>query len=416
MNFYSFWVLIGKWICLVDREYMPYFKWAGVDVLGSKKKGKRVAYSPDDLSEQLFNHGIALLWSKKIYAPSLLWPITARTKADLFDQKSKLLRAGLLLPQVIKIVGQQSHNPVVYDMLFAMSGDIQQGLSFTKMLEKNNTLCDAITKVMLVAGDESGNLINAMENVALYFYKQHIFSKNIRSALAMPFLTLLFFIGITSFIFVFIIPRFIDMFHSFHQDLPLLTRYMINISEFICSFSMMYLVIGIIIVVAGISYYGKTSGKKKWDRFVLKIPFLGVVIWQYHMSQALRALSLLINSGVGLVEALAIVSKSVQHELLHEQCSGLHDDVASGRLLSNAMAMTGIFLPEVVALVHIGEETGSLGPALENASLIYSDMVESQLKRFVFFLQPIMIIVLGLLVTMLIFAVYLPILQLSHVL
>ena len=416
MSFYSFWVLIGRWICLVDREYMPYFKWTGIDILGAKKKGKQVAYSLDDLSEQLFNHGIALLWAKKIYAPSLLWPINSRAKADLFDRKSKLLRAGLLLPQVIKIVAQQSHNPLVYDMLFAMSSDIQQGLSFTKILEKNNRLCDAITNVMLVAGDESGNLINAMENVALYFHKQHIFSKNIRSALAMPFLTLLFFMGITAFIFVFIIPRFIDMFHSFHQDLPLLTRYMINISEFICSSSMLYVIIGFAFVVAGISYYCKTSGKKKWDRFVLKIPFLGAIIWQYHMSQVLRALSLLINSGVGLVEALAIVSKSVQHELVHEQCLALHDDVASGRLLSNAMAIAGIFLPEVVALVHIGEETGALGPALENASVMYSDMVESHLKRFVFFLQPIMIIVLGLLVTMLIFAVYLPILQLSHVL
>jgi len=395
---------------------MPYFKWVGVDAVGAIKKGKYVAHSAQDLSEQLFNRGIALMYCKKMYTPSLLWPITAQKKAHLFDQKAKLLKAGLLLPHVIKIVAQQSHNPVACDMLFAMSSDVQQGLPFTKIVENNNALCDPITRVMLIAGYESGNLVNAMENVAVYFYKQHIFSKNIRNALAMPLLTLLFFIGITSFIFVLIIPRFIDMFNSFHQELPVLTQYMIYMSEFIRSSAMIYMLIGLIIIGIAIRHYCKTIGKKHWDRCVLKTPFLGVVIWQYHMSQVLRALSLLLKSGVSLVTALAIVSTSVEHELVHQQCVMLHDEVASGQLLSNAMAMSSIFLPEVVVLIHIGEETGTLACALENAALVYSDSLEAQLKRFIFFLQPAMIILLGLLVTMLIFAVYLPILQLSHVL
>ena len=395
---------------------MPYFKWVGVDIVGTTKRGKQAAHSSQDLSEKLLQRGIALLHGNIVYAPSFFWPINAKAKGDLFQQKAKLLRAGLLLPKVLEIAAQQSHNPIVYDMLFNVSRDIQQGISFSKALEKHNKLCDPIVMVMLSAGHESGNVISAVENVALYFYKQHAFNKSVRSALAMPFLTLLFFIGISFFIFVFIIPRFADMFSSLQQELPPLTRSMITLSDFIRSFSMVYVVSGLAITFCVVHYYCKNMGKKMLDTVVARMPFIGVVVWQYHMSQALQALSLLVNSGVTLVTALKVVSDSVEHSMVKSQLIVLHDDVASGQLLSNAMAITGVFLPEIIALMHIGEETGTVGQSLEHAALVYNDRLEEQLRRFVFFLQPTVIILLGFLVTTLIFAVYLPIMQLSHVL
>jgi type IV pilus assembly protein PilC len=232
----------------------------------------------------------------------------------------------------------------------------------------------------------------------------------------MPLLTLLFFLGISSFIFVFIIPRFADMFSSLQQELPALTRSMINVSNFIRSASMIYVLVCVGIIFFVIQYYSKSAGKQLWDKVQVKIPFFGGILWQYQMSQALQALSLLVNSGVTVVAALQIVSNSVDHSLVKNQLATLHDDVAAGQLLSNAMTVLSVFLPEVVALIHIGEETASLGQALEGAALVYSDELEKSLRQFVFFLQPVVIILLGLLVTTLIFAVYLPIIQLSHVL
>jgi type IV pilus assembly protein PilC len=395
---------------------MPYFNWVGVDVVGTTKKGKNAAHSPQDLSELLLQQGIALLQCKTMYAPSLFWPVTSKLKGNLFQQKAKLLRAGLLLPKAITITAQQSHNPIVYDMLFAISHDIQHGVSFAKALEKHPEICDPIVMVMLIAGHESGNIMSAMENVSLYFHKQHAFNKSVRSALAMPLLTLLFFIAISGFIFVFIIPRFADMFSSLQQDLPALTRCMLQVSEFVCSPSMLYVLAALGALFFAVYYYFSHTGKKIWDNVVIKMPFVGAIVWQYHMSQALQALALLVNSGVPLVSGLKVVSESVDHALLTSQLVALHDDVASGQLLSSAMTTSAIFLPEVVALIHIGQETGSLGQSLENAAAVYSDTLEESLRRFVFFLQPTVIILLGFLVTTLIFAVYLPIMQLSQVL
>jgi type IV pilus assembly protein PilC len=395
---------------------MPYFKWVGVDSIGVTKKGKQAAHSSQDLSERLLQQGVALLSCKTIYTPSLLWPVTAHIKGNLFQQKAKLLRAGLLLPKVFSIVAQQSHNPVVYDVLFAIGHDIQQGVSFAQALGKYSSFFDPIVMVMLTAGYESGDIMSAMENVALYFYKQHAFKKNIRAALAMPLLTLLFFIGITCFIFIFIIPRFADMFSSLQQELPPLTSCMLGVSEFVCSSSMIYLLgcFGIIFFVA--HYYFTHAGKKIWDKLIIQMPFIGNVVWQYHMSQALQALSLLVKSGITLKEGLAIVSQSVDHFLVKAEFAVLHDDVASGQLLSHAMAASSVFLPEIIATIHIGEESGTLGQSLETAAAVYNEKLDEQLRRFVFFLQPTVIVLLGFLVTMLIFAVYLPIMQLSRVL
>lgn len=395
---------------------MPYFKWIGVNSVGVTKRGKQAAHSSQDLSEKLLKQGVALLTCKTVYTPSLCWPITAQTKGNLFQQKAKLLRAGLLLPNVFTIAAQQSHNPLVYDILFTVACDIKQGVSFAQALEKHRTFFDPIVMVMLIAGYESGNVMSAMENVAIYFHQQHAFNKSIRAALAMPLLTLLFFIGITIFIFVCIIPRFAEMFSSLQQELPPLTHSMIHISQFMCSSSMIYLLGVVGITFFTVYYYFSHAGKAIWNRLLIQIPFIGTVVWQYHMSQALRALSLLVNSGVTLKEGLTIVSKSIDHFLIKSQFVALHDDVASGQLLSDAMATASIFLPEIIASIHIGEETGTLGQSLEHAASVYNDSLGTQLRRFVFFLQPTVIILLGLLVTTLIFAVYLPIMQLSRVL
>jgi type IV pilus assembly protein PilC len=395
---------------------MPYFKWVGVDITGATKKGKKGAHSAQVLSAQLLQQGVGLLKATSVRTPSFLWPINAQVKGDLFKQKAKLLRAGILLPNVVEVLAQQSSNPIMCDMLAAIGYDIQHGVTVGKALEKHEKLRDPIVGVMLAAGHESGNIINAVENVALYFHKQYIFNKNIRSALAMPLLTLLFFIGISVFIFIFIIPRFAEMFNSFDQQLPALTRAMITVSDFITSSAMIYVVgVATIIIFCGYRYFVSVQGTKTWNSILNHIPFVGTFLWEHHMCQALQALALLVNSGVPLVDALKIVSESVQHEAVKSQLRGLNHDVASGQLLAAAMGATSLFLPEVVALVFVGQESGTMGHSLEGAALVYNDKVEESLRRFVFFLQPVVIILLGLLVMTLIFAVYSPIMQLSHV-
>src|SRR5690606_31469702 len=133
-------------------------------------------------------------------------------KGQVFGRISQLLAAGIMLPEALTICAQQSYHPVLYDSLFNCSIDIKNGVSFASALEKQQQLCDQIATTMLLAGYESGDVIAACKNVSRYYQMQDQFKQEVRSALAMPFVTLLFFVGITLFIFVFIMPRFADMF------------------------------------------------------------------------------------------------------------------------------------------------------------------------------------------------------------
>jgi type IV pilus assembly protein PilC len=393
---------------------MPYFKWTGITLIGSLKKGKLAAYSFDELATRLLQQGIALLHCKAVYAPLFLWNIGPLVKSQLCNRIAQLLNAGIMLPEVLTISAQQSSHPLIYDSLFLCAVDIKNGVSCAAALEKQTQLYDSIAVTMLRAGYESGSLIQAFENVSRYYRMQHDFKKGVRSALAIPLVTLFFFVCISLFIFVFIMPRFAEMFASLHHELPPLTRYMLAISGFVRSWSMVVL---LIIVVAGcvcIKRYSKVLCPLVWDTMIVHMPFIGQLVYCNQLGQVLNALSLLVMSGVSLPHALKIMIVSVDNSIIKAHLIFLYDEIQLGCLLSDAMISAAIFLPEVIALIRVGEESGSLGGPLEHCSQLYRDILQQKLTRLTFFLQPIMIIVLGLLITALIFSVYLPVMELSH--
>ncbi len=397
----------------VQRNFMPYFKWVGVDITGAIKKGKLVAYSDQELSQRLFQQGIALMRCASIYTISFLWNINAASRANIFSAIARLLRAGLTVPDVFTIAAQQLDNPFLYDDLFNCARDIRTGIPFAAALKKHTLLCDGLAQIMLIVGHESGNMITAVEYVAAYYEMKHSFKKEIRAALAMPLLTFIFFIGISLFIFIFIMPRFADMFTSMNAQLPAITQYMIVMSEFISSWSMVYIVLGVGLCALLLRRYLRAAGARVWNILVIKIPVVGTVVLNHQLGQFLYGLSLLERSGVPLVHALEVVESLTAHSVVKRFIHIIRMDVHSGILLSHAMAASLVFSSDVIALVNIGEETGTLGSSLLSSAEIYKESTHILLQRLVFFVQPLVIIVLGLLIGMLIFAVYLPIMNLS---
>jgi type II secretory pathway component PulF len=394
---------------------VPYFKWVGVDIVGNIKKGKSAALSSPELSAFLLHHEIAVLRSKPVKTMRWLWPITTQLKADIFTKIIRLLRAGVLLPQALQVIAEQSSHPIVHDIFFSIKSDMNHGVPINKALQKHSCLYDSMVAVMLQAGHESGNILQAMEHVALYFERKHTFHKNMKTTLAMPLLTLLFFLGISLFIFVFIVPRFAEILRSINQQLPPLTKGIVAISEFVCSFSMVYLGVVLAVIVTCLYQYTKTPfGKNFCHRLLYKLPGIGAIAWQYSMCQALQALALLITSGVPLVQSLDVVAQSIDNSVVADELRVVYHTVQEGSLLSKAMLHAGVFLPEVIALVHVGEESGTIGMSLEDAAAVYYALLEHMIKKTVFFLQPLLIVLLGLLVMILIFAVYAPIMQLSY--
>jgi type IV pilus assembly protein PilC len=373
------------------------------------------AHSPEELDERLLRQGIALTSYKKRSIPLLARAIGIQKKGELFAHVAQLMRAGILLPDALEMAAQQSNHPLLHNIASTLSDDIKNGVPFDDALARHKKIAHPMISCMLTAGNEAGDVSKAFEHCAAYCTKQATFEKNVRAAVAMPSLTFLFFIGVSAFIFTMIIPRFADMFGSLQQELPLLTRRMIAISDFMRS-STMLLMIAVVTVVFFVLRYYSTRGAKKWyDATLLSVPFVGALVCQNHLQHVLHALALLTHNGVTSTKALALVTELETNHCIKKQLERMCHSISSGQLMGEAMADTGIFLPDAVAMIQVGEESGTVAQSIEYAVDLYRDTVDRSLRRLTLLIQPVIIVLLGLLITLVIFAVYLPIMELSRV-
>jgi type II secretory pathway component PulF len=396
---------------------MPYYTWRGVDILGEYKKGKMYARSPEYLDAQLFKREIALL---KFRPSSWRWryrAVTQELKIELFKQMATLIDGGVALPQALLIVAEQLHHPGMQEIIHELADMVDHGNSFSIALCKYSPIFDPITIQLVKAGEESSSLAEAMMQVADRLEMREEFTRAVRAAVVLPALTFGFFVTITLFLFTFIVPRFAELFASMNQKLPASTQFMLCISNFLCSWHAV--VAGGLVGLMGYAVYamGRTKrGKELRDRVVLHIPILNVILWYRFTAYFLASVALLLERGLQLVPALRTVAQSMDNLVLREYVQGIADKVNNGRSLSIALqdVAPAQFPLELIALVHVGENSGTLEILLKKASIRYQNQVKRLLTRLTAFVQPILMIVLGLLVLLLIFAIYLPILELSN--
>jgi len=397
---------------------MPYYTWRGVDIVGDYKKGKMYARSPEYLDTQLFKREIALLKFQKVSWRWRYRGVSADLKIELFKQLATLIDGGVALPESLLIVAEQLHHPGMQEIIHESADVVDHGNAFSVALAKYPTIFDPITIQLTKAGEESGSLAKSMEQVAERLEMRQEFSRSVRAAVLLPALTFGFFVVITLFLFTFIVPKFAELFASMNQELPASTLLMLRISNFLNSWAA--LVAGGLVVLAGYALYavGKTErGKHIMDRLILNTPILGTILWYRFIAYFLASLSLLLDRGLRLVPALHTVAQSMDNVVLKEYVLLIEQRVSNGRSLSVALQdVTPHQFPlELIALVHVGENSGTLELLLKNASLRYQNQVKRLLARFTSLVQPALMIVLGLLVLLLIFAIYLPIIQLSNV-
>lgn len=397
---------------------MPYYHWRGVDIAGRVRKGKVAASSLQHLDTKLFKQGIALTVSKQVRPSWFLRSVRLPQKIHLFKQLATLMNAGVLLPEALAIVADQLSHPHLQEIMHQLATSVRNGDALSAAMRNASDVFDPLIIHMMSIGQESGNLAQASEGVAQYLEIRHAFQKRIQSALAMPLVTGVFFIIVAGIIFGAIMPRFVDLFSSMQQEVPALTQSMIAVSAFVRSWRMLGLIGMVGIMVATIKRYVQSMrGKPIRDWLSLHLPFVGSVVQNTLVAQQLHAMSVLLARGMPLVQALRITRDVGQNDLFNEQLSLLHDEVAAGSALSTAMASIepALFTPESMAMVRVGEESGSLSTVLEKAALGYHDAVNRQLRVLTLVVQPLCMILLGLLVALLIFAVYIPIINFSQV-
>lgn len=397
---------------------MAYFKWRGVDLTGAQRTGKMFARTEKDLNSMLIEREIALLSCRTARPYFFSRSVNLNTKVHFFRQLSVLLDAGVMLPDALEILGNLIDNMKLRDVICSITADVQAGFSLSESLSGYPAIFDSLMIRMVHVGQEAGKLAPALQQLSSYLEITQTFRKKLKSASVLPLLTLGFFALIATAIFVLVIPRFADIFRSMKRELPAITRFIIRASELLRSSAVLYGLFAIALVLVGIHFYMKSMrGKETIDRNVLKIPWVGQLVKNSSLVYFLHSISMLVMSGVRLVKAMNIAAQSIKNSVLRAQVLQLEKEVTAGNSLSRAMQQLpgSLFEQDLVAIAKVGEESGRLGAMLKRGAAIYQEKVNRSLTFFSTIFQPMLMIILGLLITLLIFAIYLPVFSLSSI-
>lgn len=340
---------------------MPQFRWFGIDLGGRMHSGTMMARSVDELSSVLFNDEIALLKCTLKKPLPFIQSVPLHVKIEFFKQLGLLLSSGIFLDQALYLIVHQIKNrffkTVVQDILI----DIQHGVSLSRALRNYATIFDDVTISMVEAGQESGDLVQALKELCDHQEMFLHFKKKVQSILLMPAITFLFFIGIALIIFTIIVPTFSVMFVSANQPMTRNTEYMILLSDFLRS--RWSVIAGLIIVcaVGVIKYYVLTcaSLKKIVQQCLLKTPVIGTLIRTITFAYFFQSLALLTKSGVHLITAFSISYQSIGNIVLKQYIEQIYDALSQGNSLSQSVnQQSHLFSDHIMALISVGQESG----------------------------------------------------------
>ena len=331
-------------------------------------------------------------------------------------QLATLIDSGLPLLRGLTVLGKQEPNPVLRSTVNSLADSVQTGATFSESLSQHPRIFNKLYVNMVKAGELGGVLEVVLTRLAEYMEKAHKLKNKIVSAMVYPLIVLFIAIGILVFLMLFIVPKFREMFQD-QGDLPLISEIVFNASGNMISTSFLLPnIVWVFLVVAGIviliKMWGNTKGgRASLDATKLKIPVLGDLTRKSAISRFSRTLGTLVTSGVPILQALTITRDTAGNVIVSRAIDQVHESVKEGESIVTPLQASGIFPAMVISMVDVGEETGQLPEMLLKIADVYDDEVDNAVTALTSILEPIMIVFLALIVGMIVFALFLPLIR-----
>jgi type IV pilus assembly protein PilC len=402
---------------MAEKTEQVEYLWQGIDKNKNKTKGEISSISEIVAKAELRRQGFRVTSIRKKGKPLFTARVKAITPGDIAifaRQLATMMAAGLPLVQAIDIVGKGHENPSMQKMLMSIKTDIENGDTLAEALKRNPVYFDELFCNLVQAGEQAGVLDTLLDKVATYKEKSESMKKKIKKALTYPIAVVVVAVLVTAILLLFVVPVFEDLFKSFGADLPAFTRMVINMSEWLQEW--WYIVLGILLGI----YYTFDFFKKRSkpfnhfiDRVLLQVPVVGLIINKSAIARFARTLSTMSAAGVPLVEALHSVAGACGNIIYAEAVLKMREDVANGQRLQFSMQQVGMWPHMVQQMVAIGEEAGSMDAMLAKVADFYEEEVDNLVDNLSSLMEPIIMVILGILVGGLIVAMYLPIFKLG---
>jgi MSHA biogenesis protein MshG len=397
---------------------MSNFSYRGRSARGDLITGKLEAESVDAVATRLLNLGITPL-QIGAYAQNesgfqeLMQRLGAGRPNDgdmlLFArQMYAITKSGLPLLRGLRGLAQSTQNRLLRDALLDVLQSLESGRDFATSLARHPTLFTPVFLSMVRVGEATGTLDNAFLRLGEYMSQDQDVQDRVKAAIRYPIIVIIMIGLAVGVITVFVIPNFAPLFKILGNDIPWPTRVIMGSSDLVIHHGWA-LAISMLLTFIGSRRYLKTeAGRYRWDGYKLKVPVLGELLRQSILSRVTRSLSISLQAGLPMIQALTLLARSAGNEWLAERLIRLRDAVERGDSLSRAATTSGIFPPLVLQMMLVGEETGELTQLLEEIGGFYQREVDHRLKNLTAMLEPFLIILVGGMVLILALGVFLP--------
>ena len=350
-------------------------------------------------------------------APAFSRRRRVRTRDFLeFNQElATLLKAGMPLVQSLDLLRSGLTDPVLRPVLDSVHERVKAGTQLSDAFDEHGALFSRIYTASLMAGERSGNLETVLRRYVAYERLIGNVRRKTVSALIYPLILITLAIVVVSIIVLKLVPAFSEFYGSFGAQLPAVTRGIVSVSTFVRDYVLVIAVGGAALGVAFTSWFRRPGQRLRIDRALLRVPWLGDIARKFATSQMARTLATLLGGGIPLVEALDVASRSVSNQHVARELQTIAQHVREGQGLAASMRIKGVFPDVAVKMTEVGESTGSLQDMLNSLADFYDEELETSLERFVTMVEPVLLIVLGIIIASLLLALYLPLFQLSSV-
>ncbi len=359
-----------------------------------------------NLTEEKADEGLGKQVSRRMFHR-----IGSRDIAGFTRQLSDLVDSGLPLVRALTVLTKQSQNEKLSAVVSSLRDDVQGGNSLAEAMGKHPKLFSRLFVNMVKAGEASGALEEVLDRLASFAEKDQELRGRIRTALAYPCLMAFVGLGTCFFLLTVVIPKFVVLFEDIGKTLPLLTRILVSMSDFLGTFWWMIATVIILAIVILRRLFVSEGGKSALDGLKLRLPLLGTVVSKTILARFARILGTLLSNGVAILDSLSIIREIVDNKVVEKDIEDIERRVGEGEGLAQPMSVKRFFPPSLVDTIRVGEEGGFLEKSLLRAATSYEREVENSLRVLTSLLEPAMILVMGIMVGFLVMGMILPLFQ-----
>lgn len=404
---------------------MPTYVATGRDSAGRERKEKVAASNPNEARNLLKDQGLFIQDLKEErslnLSPSELklafTSVSVKDKAVFSRQFAALVNAGVALVRGLGVLSEECPNPKLKRALEEINSDVQQGTSLSESMSKHPSCFDKLYVSLVQAGEVGGVLDEVLNRLAKLLEDLNRLQNQIKSAMAYPvtvsILATIIFVAMT----VFLLPTFAEIFEELNADLPLFTRIMLHISDFLQQWYNWVIIVGTGFAIAFVyrRYYATEHGERTIDSLFLKLPLFGDLVQKTATARFCRTFGSLSRSGVPILTSLEIVRDTAGNRIISDAIDEARDEIQTGGMISLALQKHRVFPAMAIQMISIGEETGELDSMLMKVADFYEDEVEQAVKALTSIMEPFMIVILGGMVGSILISMYLPMFKIMEV-